>query len=46
MRKSLLALSIAAGAGVIGKIIFGYLADHVSLKGAVLLSFAVQIASS
>lgn len=44
--KSALALSITAGAGVIGKIIFGYLADHVNLKGAVLLSFVVQIAGT
>ena len=44
--KSALALSITAGAGVIGKFIFGYLADRVSLKGAVLLSFIVQIAGT
>ncbi|MFQ5457113.1 MAG: MFS transporter [Myxococcota bacterium] len=44
--RSALALSIAAGAGVVGKIVFGYLADHVSLKGAVVISFAVQIAGT
>ncbi len=44
--KSALALSSAAGAGVGGKIVFGYLTDHVSKKAAVFLSFVVQIAGT
>ena len=43
---SALALSSAAGAGVVGKVVFGYLTDHFSKKAAVFLSFAVQIAGT
>ncbi len=44
--RSALALSFAAGAGVLGKVVFGYLSDHFSKKGAVILSFGVQAAGT
>lgn len=44
--RSALALSIAAGAGVGGKFVFGYLTDHISKKTAVLLSYVTQIAGT
>jgi MFS family permease len=44
--RSALALSVTAGAGVLGKVVFGYLSDHFSKKGAVILSFGVQTAGT
>jgi MFS family permease len=44
--RAALALSFTAGAGVLGKVVFGYLTDHSSKKGAVILSFTVQIAGT
>jgi MFS family permease len=44
--RSALALSIAAGTGVVGKLVFGFLTDHISKKLAVLLSFLTQIAGT
>jgi MFS family permease len=44
--RSALALSIAAGTGVGGKFVFGYLTDHLSKKAAALLSYATQIAGT
>ncbi len=44
--RSSLALSIAAGTGVGGKFVFGYLTDHISKKTAVVLSFVTQIAGT
>jgi MFS family permease len=40
------ALSITAGAGVLGKLVFGYMADNFSKKSAVLFSFVTQIAGT
>jgi MFS family permease len=44
--RAALALSFAAGAGVLGKVVFGYLSDHFGKKGAVILSFGVQAAGT
>ena len=44
--RSALALSIAAGTGVGGKLVFGYLTDHIRKKTAVLLSYVTQIAGT